>query len=68
MNMFMVKVILKNSKLSGYTWVNNKDSHLDAFVEVKADTLKQAVERTREVYSDKDKYWVKADESYMLLK
>lgn len=68
MNMFMVKVILKNSKLSGYTWFNNKDSHLSGFVEVKADTLKQAVERAEEVYSDKDKYWVKADESYIILK
>lgn len=68
MNMFMVKVILKNSKLSGYTWSNNKDSHLNGFVEVKADTLKQAIDRVNEVYSDKDKYWVKADESYIILK
>ena len=68
MNVFMIKVVLKNSELSGYKWVNNKDSHLDGFVEVKAGTLKQAVERVKEVYSDKDKYWVKADESYMLLK
>lgn len=68
MHIFMVKVVLKNSKLSGYTWVNNKDSNLDGFVEVRSDTLKQAVERVKEVYGDKEKYWVKADESYILLK
>lgn len=68
MHTFMVKVVLKNSDLSGYTWVNNKNAHLEGYVEVIAGTLKQAIDRTLEVYSDKDKYWVKADESYIILK
>ncbi len=64
----MVKVIIKNSELSGYLWVDGKESHLDAFIEVKANTLKEAVEKARRVYSDKDKYWVKVDESYIVLR
>lgn len=68
MNKFFIKIILKDTDLSGYTWLNNKPSWLGAYIEIEAETLKDAVDIVLEQYSDKKKYWVKVDESYMLLK
>jgi len=67
MNTFMVKVTMKNSLLSGYEWLNGKPSHLDCYIEIEAETLKQAVELVTEKYGDKKHYWVKAEGSYMKL-
>jgi len=67
MNTFMVKVTMKKSLLSGYTWVDDTPSHLDCYVEVKANTLLEAVELVKQRYGDKKKYWIKVDESYMKL-
>lgn len=66
-NTFMIKITIKNSELSGYQWTNNKQAHLDSFIQIKALTLKEAVEITKIKYGDKDKYWIKPDESYMIL-
>ena len=67
LNTFMIKIIIKNSELSGYTWGNNKPAHLDTYIQMKAYTLKEAVDKVRLKYGDKDKYWIKPDESYMIL-
>ena len=68
MNTFMVKVVLKNSELSGYMWSDTKNAHMNGYVEVVASTLKRAIERVEVSYGDRDKYWIKADESYIILK
>ena len=44
MNTFMVKVTMKKSQLSGYTWMDNTPSNLDCYVEVEAETSLQAIE------------------------
>jgi len=67
MNTFMVKVTMKKSQLSGYTWMDDTPSNLDGYVEVEAETLYRAVELVKQKYGDKKKYWIKADESYMKL-
>jgi len=67
MNIFMVKVTMKKSQLSGYTWMDNTPSNLDCYVEVEAETLLQAIELVKVKYGDKKKYWVKPEESYMKL-
>jgi hypothetical protein len=67
MNKFMVKVTLKQTNLSGYTWINNKPSWVDAYVEVDAETLNDAIELVKETYGDENKYWIKSSESYMML-
>lgn len=66
-NVFMVKIIIKNSEISGYTWLNNKPAHLDTYIQIKAYTLKEAVDKVMLKYGDKNKYWIKVDESYMIL-
>jgi len=68
MNTFMVKVTMKNTLLDGYTWLNGKPSWLDCYVEVKAETLRQAIELVEEKYSDKKNHWIQAKGSYMKLK
>ena len=67
MNIFMVKVTMKNTQLSGYTWLNGKSSWLDCYVEVEAGTLKEAIELVKEKYRDEKKYWIKIEESYLKL-
>ena len=67
MNTFMVKVTIKKSQLSGYTWVDNTPSNLDCYIEVKTDTLLEAIELVKQKYGDKKKYWIKSSESYMKL-
>lgn len=67
MNTFMIKVIFKDTNLSGYTWSNSKPSWLECYAEVKAETLKQAVDIVEQKYKDKNKYWIKIGESYMKL-
>jgi len=67
MNTFMIKVTMKKSLLSGYTWMDNSPSNLDCYVEVEANTLLEAVKLVKEKYGDKKHYWVKAEESYMKL-
>lgn len=64
---FMVMVTIKNSHLSGYTWKNGKPAHLDSYVKVKAATLLDAVTEVEKIYGNREKYWVKADESYVLM-
>lgn len=64
---FMIKVTVKNSEISDYTWLNGKPSHLDTYVKVKDTTLKNAVDKAKTVYSDKNKYNVIAEGSYMLV-
>jgi len=68
MNIFMVKVIIKKSPSSGYTWIDGTPSNLDCYIEVKAETLLQAVELVKQKYGDKKTYWIKLEESYMILK
>ncbi|MGG1659441.1 hypothetical protein [Brevibacillus sp. NRS-1366] len=54
--------------MSGYIWTDGKKpSWLDCYVEVKAETLREAVELVEEKYGDKNKYWIKGKESYMKL-
>jgi len=67
MNTFMVKVTMKKSQLSGYTWMDNTPSNLDCYVEVEAETSLQAIELVKVKYGDKNKYWIKPEESYMKL-
>jgi len=67
MNIFMVKVTMKKSQLSGYTWMDGSPSNLDCYVEVEADTLFEAVELVKQKYGDKKKYWIKPEGSYMKL-
>jgi len=67
MNIFMVKVTMKNSPLSGYEWLNGKPSNLDCYIEVEAETLCQALKLVKEKYSNEKDYWIKGKESYMKL-
>lgn len=64
---FMIKVTVKNSEITDYTWLNGKPSHLDTYVRIEDTTLKNAVDRVKEIYSDKRKYYVIAEDSYMLI-
>lgn len=66
----MVEVVMKDTELSGYTWYANnaKPLWLLCFIEVRANTLKQAIEIVSQKYSDEKKYWIDKDcRSYMKL-
>lgn len=67
MNTFMVKVVFKKSEISGYKWIDDTNANLDCYIEVKAETLEEALDLVLEKYGDRKKYWVKHTESYMKL-
>jgi len=61
-NTFMVRVVLKNSDMSGYI-----GDRVDSWVEFEAKTLREAVQLVREKYKNDNNYIVK-DDGYLMLK